>query len=260
MSAGGLAEGNELTQQHLVDLHTQMLQLNSNLCLYDALTRSTSLRALQLETSLQSIQSSRRIGARVLCGILILASVLLFWTEVTLPSIVLDPFPLWMRASRAQHPLAVIVSASIIVVYASVCTVLGLFRWKRIPIWAPNVYMAPYQTDTASLLFCGVNCLRTATPLAYHAITILNVSSSSSLDDARTTTFEDVMGSMTLLPFVGGFRFPLFAPLIFLLPVSLLTLFHLYHRLAKCVLGIDELDKEILVQEGRMHVVRTQQQ
>jgi len=250
-----------ITRQDLADFHAQMLQVNSQLHLFDALFRATVDEATRLENLQLSIQRTARrrdqgFATLVLCFLFVSASSMVLWTELTLPDSALNPLALLIQSLRTYHPLALIIGAGAFVTYVSLCCVLGLFRMKCIPWWAPYLYLAPHQTDVQSLLFNAMNCLRVATPMAYNFIAIMR----SGTTDVPTT-FEEVMGPMAYLPFLGGDSFGLYAPLAFLLPFAILTLFNLYDLLLKRACGVHDVlddDDELTAQEGRWEIGKAQ--
>lgn len=164
------------------------------------------------------------------------------WCEITIIAPQnLSPLGILVQDLRTNPALLQIFSM-LFLCYLSVCAMFGIFRMKVSRFYC---MVSKRRTDAQSLLFNAMNTLRVSVPLTYNFVSLMKlrvrsrwrslatltaVCFSVSLD--QNTTFEEVMGEMTAIPFFGS-QFNDWCPLLVLLPMCLLTAFNLSDRLLK---------------------------
>jgi hypothetical protein len=165
---------------------------------------------------------------KIVCVVCCLMTAVLVWNEETMFTSVLKvnggmPFLsvyyLLLWKIKTLTPLAMQFICFITLGYNVWCTYdslmnIRLFNWYK---------LLPYQqTDTYSLLFSAAYLCRIGVPVALNYIYLTGFDNSSS-------AFVRVMGTMTVVPFFGGF-FNLVFPMLIIL-VALATFFDLWNRI-----------------------------
>ena len=165
---------------------------------------------------------------KLVCALCSVVTLILVWNEETMFTTVLKangglPFLsvyyLLLWKVKNLTPLAIQFICFVALGYNVWCTYdslmnIRLFNWYK---------LLPYQqTDTYSLLFSAAYLCRIGVPVALNFIYLTGFDSSSS-------AFVRVMGTMTVVPFFGGF-FNLVFPMLIIL-VALATFFDLWNRI-----------------------------
>lgn len=97
--------------------------------------------------------------------------------------------------------------------YMCVCTYFSLIRLGMMTIY----YLAPKQTSSVSLLMICSMIARYAAPLCYNFLSLIKLRSD------QKTVFEEKMGSMTVIPYIGDERFNTFYPIFMVIYTGLLA-------------------------------------
>jgi len=155
--------------------------------------------------------------------------IVLEWCEVTIPA----SAPLCPLASM-RHPVGFQVGAALVffgLLWTMTCQMLFALN-------VPRFYhvSAGRHTDETSLLYMTGNFLNVAAPLTYNFIM---------MSKADTTAFEQTVGAMKIVPFLGsGVHSGL--PILIVI-VSILSLFHLLQRAVNALpcLSREEDDDEV---------------
>nr|PNR62243.1 hypothetical protein PHYPA_000667 [Physcomitrium patens] len=101
--------------------------------------------------------------------------------------------------------------------YMCVCTYFSLIKLGMMTIY----YLAPKQTSSVSLLMICSMIARYAAPLCYNFLGLIKLKNADGTD--QKTVFEDKMGSMTVIPFIGDERFNTFYPIFMVIYTGLLA-------------------------------------
>ncbi|KAG0604957.1 hypothetical protein M758_9G021800 [Ceratodon purpureus] len=159
----------------------------------------------------------RHYVVKVSAVVLAIMSVAIVMGEATLMiEADLSLFSLLLRGMVGSEIL-VQVFAFIPLAYMCVCTYFSLIRLGMMTIY----YLAPKQTGSVSLLMICSMIARYAAPLCYNFLSLIKLKNEDGSD--QKTVFENMMGSMTVIPYIGSERFNTFYPIFMVIYTGLLA-------------------------------------
>ncbi|CAH6418339.1 LMBR1-domain-containing protein [uncultured virus] len=217
----------DLTVADLVHLHLHVKAVARHLLMAHGFYDNTITAYFHLETVLADVDSPRKAVRRDLgyglAACLSMLSLLVIWCEITIvPKANLSPLSgaiSWFQTEgTSQLPLWLISAA--FMTYQMVCCGYGVLTLRL-----PKLYYITgnRRSDGASLLFSASNLLRLHFALTYNFLQLIRV---------HGTAFEEVMGSMTVIPFFGT-SFNEVCPISVLL-IAILTLSAPYLPFVRC--------------------------
>jgi hypothetical protein len=155
------------------------------------------------------VKSSAVMLATMSVAIVMAEATLMFEADLSLFSLILR--------GMGESEILVQVVAFIPLVYMCVCTYFSLIRLGMMTIY----YLAPKQTSSVSLLMICSMIARYAAPLCYNFLSLIKLRKDDGSD--LKTVFEDKMGSMTVIPYIGDERFNTFYPIFMVIYTGLLA-------------------------------------